>query len=42
MKLLTTFRRPARTNIDIDVYKILAKPLLAGKLRVTDMSPWAR
>lgn len=37
-----TFRRPARRNIDMDVYKILAKPLLAGELRILDMSSSAR
>ena len=37
-----TFRRPSRRNVDIDVYKILAKPLLAGELQVVDMSPFAR
>lgn len=37
-----TFRRPARRNIDIDVYKILAKPLRAGELQVVDMLAAAR
>jgi excinuclease Cho len=37
-----TFRHPARRNIDMDVYKILAKPLLSGRLQVIDMSAAAR
>jgi excinuclease Cho len=37
-----TFRRPARRNIDIDVYKILSKPLLANELQVLDLSSSAR
>ena len=33
-----TFRRSARRNVDIDVYKILAKPLRGGKLKIVDVS----
>lgn len=38
----TKFRRPARPLVDIDVYKILAKPLLGGELKVISMAPAAR
>lgn len=33
-----TFRRLARRNVDIDVYKILAKPLRSGELEIVDVS----
>ena len=37
-----TFRRPARRNVDIDVYKILVKPLRKGELEIVDVSPAQR
>ena len=33
-----TFRRLTRRNVDIDVYKILAKPLRSGELEIVDVS----